>query len=360
MEKKLKVGFVGLGGIASGHLTAVAESPLAEIAGLCDVSEETLAKRGREFKVAALFSDYMEMLNNTEIDAVVISTPNAIHKEVAIASLRSGRHVFCEKPITATLADAIAIREVAKSAKAKLQIGMCRRFQSASAAIRRLVQSGELGDIYHIKFSLRRQGGIPLHGAWFMKKELSGGGVVVDLAVHSLDLGLWCADMWDPVSASCICHTRIGADLTSYVPTANWPAYDPKRNAAAMDVEEFACGLVRFGKGRSLQFELSWALHGLEENIIEIFGNKGGVRMGTGEPIRLFKPVNGLPAVTELKLPLDKVSNYKRQIDDFLESIVYDRPVQAPIDDGVTVMAIIDALYRSAESNRDANIEFRR
>lgn len=360
MEKKLKVGFVGLGGISSGHLSAVAESPLAEISALCDANEETLAKRSQEFKVTATFADYREMLRKTELDAVVIATPNALHKDIALAAVEAGKHVLCEKPLTADLADAIVLRDAVKASNKKFQVGMVRRFQAASGAFRQVVQGGGLGGIYHLKFSLRRRGGIPLHGAWFMNKKLSGGGVLIDLAVHSLDLSLWCADIWDPVSASCVCHSRIGADLTQYVPSGDWPVYDPARNAPSMGVEEFACGLVRFGGGRSLQFELSWALHGQEENVIEIFGDKGGVRLAVGEPARLFKPVSGLSAVAELKLPAEKISGYKRQMDAFLEAIVYDRPVQAPIDDGVTMMAIVDALYRSAESGREEPIERRK
>ncbi|HNB50428.1 MAG TPA: Gfo/Idh/MocA family oxidoreductase [Anaerolineales bacterium] len=276
MMTKIKVAIIGCGFIANRkHLPMLKLHDDVEIVAFCDIIRERAETSAKNFGTpeSKVYLDYREVVARKDIDVVHVCTPNSSHAEITIAALESGKHVMCEKPMAKTSAEAKAMLDAAKATGKKLTIGYQNRFRSDSQFIKTLCDNGELGDIYLGKAFATRRRGVPIWGV-FMNKELQGGGPLIDLGTHALDLTLWMMNNYEPVSALGSTYNMIGKMGS---PANGMGAWDPKD----YQVEDSAFGMVKFKNGASVILEASWAINMIVSNeaMTMLCGTKAGADM---------------------------------------------------------------------------------
>jgi predicted dehydrogenase len=346
--KTLPVGIIGCGGIARArHMPGYQRLEEVAIHAVADINAEAARQAADQFSVPHVFSDYRELLAMGEINAVSICTPNALHKEQTVAALRAGKHVLVEKPMAVNAAEAKAMVAAAKRADRKLMVGLHQRFTSGAQALKRAVDSGALGDIYFAEAAATRRRGIPGWGV-FTQKNKSGGGALVDIGVHILDLALYLMGYPKPVSVSGVAAAKIGPrkDLAAVVGGWQW---DPKN----FDVEDFAVAFVRLRGGVSLVLKTCWAANiGTEEWNCSLWGTDGGCRLSP--PAVFRQEFDSLVDITPAKLP--EVVGHYEEIRLFVEAIRKDLPSPIPPEEPVTAQRILDAIYQSSRTGKEVRL----
>ncbi|MEK7398413.1 MAG: Gfo/Idh/MocA family oxidoreductase, partial [Candidatus Poribacteria bacterium] len=244
MPKKgtINIGVVGAGGIATGaHMPGYAAVPDVKVIAVCDVVKEKAESFADRYGIAKknVFTDYNEIAAMDELDAISVCTPNNFHAGPAVAALEYGKHVLCEKPIAGNAIDGQAIVDAAKKAKKILQIGLHLRFQPSIQMLKKIIESGELGQIYYARAVTMRRRGIPSWGA-FVQNKMSGGGPLVDIGVHELDMIVWLMGCPKPIGAAGHAYTMFGNRKD--VATGEWGMWD----ADNYDVEDFAVAYINF------------------------------------------------------------------------------------------------------------------
>jgi predicted dehydrogenase len=273
---KIKVGIIGCGFIANGkHLPNLARHEDVEVVAFCDIIIERAEASAKKFGTpdALVCLDYKDVLAREDIDVIHVCTPNNCHAEMTVAALESGKHVMCEKPMAKTSAEAKSMLDAAKATGKKLTIGYQNRFREDSQFMKSLCERGDLGEVYFAKAFATRRRGVPTWGV-FMDKEKQGGGPLIDLGTHALDLTLWMMDNYEPVTVLGSTFDKIGK-LGS--PANIMGSWDP----AEYDVEDSAFGLVKFKNGATVMLEASWALNMIISNeaMTLLCGTKGGADM---------------------------------------------------------------------------------
>jgi len=347
MEKILKVGVVGLG-MGKSHIKGFQLHPQAEVVALADLNKDLLAQQSQEFQVAAQYEDYREMLAQEHLDVISIATPNFLHLPIALAAFDAGCHVLCEKPMALNTAEANTMLTAARQAGKRLMINFSYRFTPQALALRQQVDDGVLGQVYYARTVWLRRHGIPRFGGWFGQKKLSGGGPLIDLGVHRLDLALWLMGYPRPVSVIGNCVQAIAGDLA-------------RQSGKQFDVEDFAAGYVQFANGATLCLEASWASHIKEQELMEtrLLGTKGGARHfnvneGYDFQVELYVEKHGMHYdLTLHDFPKQPTHNPMYH---FVDAIVKDQPHIATGEEGVIVMEILDALYQSAATGQPVQI----
>lgn len=338
--KKLRCGVIGLG-MGQSHVAGFQSHPSAEVVAIADQSPDRLKTVGDKYNVPSAYETAEEMLEREELDIVSIATPNVFHKPLALAAFKAGCHVLCEKPMAMNAAEGREMLAAAEKAGKRLMINFSYRFTEQSWALKKQVDSGMLGDVYFARTMWHRRRGMPKFGGWFGTKELSGGGPLIDLGVHRIDLALW---------------------LMGY-PQPTWimgGAYNPIGSARALkegktfDVEDLAAGMIRFDNGAMLSVEASWAANIGENELMEtrLFGTKAGlVQRNLNETYEfeavIYQELNGAQYDMKLHPPVPTCqSSYAH----FVDAIIKDEPHIATGAEGLIVMEILDAIYESAKS----------
>ena len=190
---KIRIGLVGCGGVAFwAHIPALKQfGDAIEVVAVCDLIKERAENAAREFGASHIFTDYNDLVTLNEVDVVDICTPNYIHSEIAVKALENGKHVFCEKPDAITVPQVTAMKTAAEQSGKHLMVMRNNRFVAESQYAKKFIESGKCGEIYAGRCGWIRRRGIPGKGGWFTTKELSGGGPLIDLGVHMLDLAIW-------------------------------------------------------------------------------------------------------------------------------------------------------------------------
>jgi predicted dehydrogenase len=277
--KIVKVGIIGCGGIAFGkHLPSLAKVKQVELTYFCDIEIDKAEKAKETFGNSAseITVDYKQLLADKEIDVVHICTPNSSHAEITIAALEAGKHVMCEKPMAITSSDAKAMVDASKRTGKKLTIGYQNRFRSDSQYLKQVCENGELGDIYYAKALAIRRRAVPTWGV-FLDKEKQGGGPLIDIGTHSLDLTLWMMDNYKPYSVTGSVFHKLGSRKNA----ANaWGPWDPEK----FDVEDSAFGYIKMENGATIVLESSWAINLMQigEAKTVLCGTEGGADMENG------------------------------------------------------------------------------
>jgi predicted dehydrogenase len=274
--KKLKAGIIGCGFIANGkHLPSMARIEGLEVVAFCDLIIEKAQISATKFGTpdALVCVDYKDVLARNDIDVIHVCTPNSTHAEISIAAMKSGKHVMCEKPMAKTAAEAKAMLDASRETGKSLTIGYQNRFRQDSLFMKSLCENGDLGDIYFGKAFATRRRGVPTWGV-FMNKELQGGGPLIDLATHALDLTMWMMDNYEPVSVLGSTFDKI-AKMGS--PANSMGPWDP----AKYEVEDSAFGFVKFKNGATVMVEASWAINMIISNeaMTLLCGTKAGADM---------------------------------------------------------------------------------
>ena len=346
----IKVGVIGTGGISGVHLGGYSRNPNVEIYALCDINEKNLAKRAEEYKVSRTFTDYREMLALKELDAVSVCTWNSAHAECAIAALRAGKHVLCEKPMALNTAQAQEMEKAAKESGKLLMIGFVRRFGNDCAVLKDFIDSGSFGEIYYAKAQYLRRKGCP--GGWFGDKSRSGGGPLIDLGVHVIDLCRYLMGGPQPVSVYGATFSKLGD--RRHIKDARGYSSTVVSKDDIFDVEDMATALIRFDNGAVLSVEASFSLN-IEKDVgnIELFGTKAGCKLDP--ELTIFTDMNDYLANVKLSqstaLSFDGL--FDNEINHFVECIETGKPCRNPAQDGVTLMKILDGIYESARTGHE-------
>lgn len=339
----LKVGVIGTGGIFKGaHLPGWLSHKEVEIVAFCDSFMASAEAAAQDFPDARVYDSYVELLDDPSIDIVGISTPNLFHSEIAIAALRKGKHVFCEKPDAVNPAEAQKMADIARESGKLLMTMRNNRFSEEAKFAKKLIEKGELGDLYMGRCGWIRRRGIPGRGGWFTTKELSGGGPLIDLGVHMIDMAMWLSGNPKPVTVS-------GATYRKF---ADRPDADGNIPKGTFDVEDLAAGFIRFDNGASLQIEFSWASHIEEEKkFLEWRGTEGGFSL-VNDKLSLFTEKEGVlvdqrPKFSNAAIP------HTANIRHFVECVLgRETPTITP-EHGVDMIKILCAIYESAERGRE-------
>ena len=353
---KLKVAVIGNGGISGVHLRGYSLNPDVEIYALCDINEERLNRRGDEYHVdpARRFTDVNEMLAACpEIEAVSVCTWNAAHAQCAIAALNAGKHVLCEKPMAMTVEEAEAMQAAAEKNNRLLMIGFVRRFGNDCAIMKDFIDNGYFGDIYYAKATYLRRKGCP--GGWFGDKARSGGGPLIDLGVHIIDLCRYLMGNPKPVSVYGATFNKLGnrSNIKSQVGYVS----QKKENEDIFNVEDLATAMIRFDNGSVLQIEASFSLNiEKDEGVLQFFGTKAGAKLDP--ELTIYSEMNDY--MTNVKLANSTALSFdglfENEINHFVECVRTGKPCRNPAQDGVTLMKILTGIYKSAETGHEVLI----
>jgi predicted dehydrogenase len=347
---KLQVGVVGVGPGGIGfdqHLPGWAKVPFASVVAVADLSDEALDRACEEFAIPRRFQDWHELVAMKDVDIVDICTPNRTHAAIALAALKNGKHVLCEKPLATTAADVRSLREAAVRAERLIMTAQHLRFQPRSRQLKALLDAGLFGDIYYTRAQWLRRRLLPPRTT-FIEQRLSGGGAAFDIGVHVLDLAYWLQGCPEPVSVSAATADRLARrpDISG-----DWGDWDHER----INVEDFAAAFVRFANGAVLTLETSWLGFQPEGELqrLQSFGTQGGFvwpdGIVTGETnkvpweLRVARPAENLPHHEE-------ILEFAGAVRDRLSSPL-------PIEQTLQVTRIIEALYRSSQLRREVTVE---
>ncbi len=352
MSKKLKIGVIGNGGISGVHLRAYSLNSNVEIYALCDINPDAMNRRAKEYSVPAerCFADVHEMVKLPELDAVSVCTWNAAHAECTIAALNAGKHVLCEKPMAINAEQAEAMKEAAEKNGKLLMIGFVRRFGNDCAIVSDFIENDFFGELYYAKTTYLRRKGSP--GGWFGDKSRSGGGPLIDLGVHVIDLARYLMGGHKPVSVYGATFYKLG-DKRHIKAKADYVS-DGRSANDIFDVEDLATAMIRFDNGSVLQVEASFTLNQeKDKGTIELFGTKAGAKMDP--ELTLYTDINGYMANVELTAPtaLSFEGLFENEINHFVDCVMNGTPCRAPAEDGITLMRILDGIYESARTGHE-------
>lgn len=343
MSRKLRMGVIGVG-MGRAHAKGYQSHPGSELVALCDVDGIRLAAAAAELGVPQTYTDAGRMFREAGLDAVSIAVPNKFHAPLTVAALERGLHVLCEKPMARTVKEAGRMLAAARKARRNLMINFSFRFSDMSYALKQQVDAGVVGEIYFGRTVWHRRRGLPGFGGWFGNRDLAGGGPLIDLGVHRLDLALWLMGYPEPVVVT----------GSTYDPIARRLAREQKKE---FSVEDLGCGLIKFANGATLILEASWALN-INENeqmVTSLYGTKGGLvqRNVTG----------GYQFIAELYTEEDgnlftkvldrRLVQAPQSYHEFVNSILEKREPMATGEQGLKVMKILEGIYRSAATGRE-------
>jgi predicted dehydrogenase len=353
MAEKLKVGIIGCGGIARGkHLPSLSKLDTVEVVAFCDFYRERAEELAVEYggKGVKVYADYHELLKDSSIDVVHVCTPNNYHYDVTIAALEAGKHVMCEKPMAKTAAEGRLMVEAAKRTGKKLTIGYQNRFRPDSQYLHKLCSNGELGEIYYAKAHAIRRRAVPTWGV-FLDAEKQGGGPLIDIGTHALDLTLWMMNNYKPQVVMGSTFQKLGKKENA----ANaWGSWNPDE----FKVEDSAFGFIKMENGSTIVLESSWALNTLDEDEAKctLCGTEGGADMKDG--LRINGERYGKLYTEKVALESDGVAFFSGteesaadlEIRLWIEAILNDtEPIVKP-EESLVVTEILEAIYQSAET----------
>lgn len=346
----MKIGIIGCGTIANNaHIPSYMNNAKAEIKYFCDIIPERAEAAVKKYNCGIAVTDYKEVLNDPEIEAVSICTPNKAHSEIAIEALNAGKNVLCEKPAARVFSEALKMQEAQHKTGKVLNIGVVNRFNAGVNKLKELIDQGELGEIYQVYVSFRSHRSIPGLGGAFTTKEIAGGGVMIDWGVHFFDIVMYACGDPKPISASAETFSKLGTPISDYVFTDMWAG--PPVQDGIYDVEEGVTGMVRT-EGPVITFNGAWAQNiGEDEMFIDFMGTKGGIRLQYGADFTLYSTKNGMLSKTTYKMNMPNM--FQSEIDSFINCIESNEKLASHIDTNIITAKMMDAIYRSAETHKE-------
>jgi len=356
MAKKLRYGIIGCGGIARGkYLPSIKKLGDVDIAAFSDTNVARAEEANREYAdgKGKVFGDYRELLKE-ELDAVCVLTPNDSHSEISVAALKSGKHVMCEKPMAKTYAEAKAMIAARDESKKLLTIGYQNRFRSDSLYLKAECEKGTLGEIYYAKATALRRRAVPTWGV-FLDREKQGGGPLIDIGTHALDLTLFMMNNYEPSYVVGTVYHKLNKDKN----TGNsWGDWDTK----AFTAEDSAFGFLVMKNGATVILESSWALNiiGEREAVTTLCGTKGGAEMPQQGELVLNGIRNGRPYNLSPLLQTGSVSFYKegekmgeeREAKVFRDAIRGKGKLYVLPEEALVVTHVLEGIYASASSGK--------
>lgn len=363
--RKLKVAVIGCGGIANQkHFPALkANGDLNEIVAFCDIVEERAVKAAEEFGTegAQVCTDYHDVLANPEVEVVHICTPNVSHSEIAVAAFEAKKHVYCEKPMSHSTEEAEKMVEAWKKSGMQFTVGYQNRFRPEVQNLHEACVKGELGDIYYGKAHAVRRRGVPTWGV-FPNKALQGGGPLIDIGTHALDITLWCMGNYEVDSVTGSVFYKLGG-LQQATEGNLFGAWDPE----TFEVEDSAMGYIKMKNGAAIALEASWALNVLEsrEASTTLCGTAAGAEIRSGmshtKNELIYNRGRNNQLMEETLSPVGGVAYFgggggeEGTIDcrQWLEAIQNGTEPLVKPEEALMVTKILDSIYKSAKENKE-------
>ena len=351
--KPLRAGVVGMGWAGETHLKAYQQMPNVEVVAVADPREERLLELKQTYSIADVYTDWEMLVKRDDLDIVSVCTPNQFHAPVSIAALESGKHVLCEKPLARTSAEAEQMVRAAIDHDRVLKTAFNHRERGDIQTLKQAIDEGQLGRVYHAKASWMRRQGIPGMGGWFTSREMAGGGPLIDLGVHVLDMALYLLGEPEVEAVSAATYAELGPRGRG----------GRKVNTRTMDVggyevEDLATAFIRLAGGVTLLLEASWAVYGRagDDFGVTLFGTEGGADVDIKnyaweDTLRIYVDVDNEPAV--LAPPVTKGEGHLAVVRKFLAAIDSGQWEQHSGRDGLRRAQIIDACYQSAVERRE-------
>lgn len=354
--ERIKVGIIGVGAIAgAAHIPSYIKNPHTDIVAIAEpdpanreAAQQDLAERtGHQI---AAYPDATSLLRSSDVDAVSIATPNTSHIDLAVEAVTQGRHVLLEKPMALTLESADRLKAAADTTDRVVMIGQSHRYRNDVTALKRFIDAGALGHIYHAEARILRRRGTPT--GWFTDKALAGGGPLMDIGVHALDLAWWMMGKPTPLRASGHLVRAIGADGIDFV--GRWTAKMPhNQDNAIFTTEDFATAFLRFEGGATMSLTVSWAVNGPEDDALKVnlYGDQGGLTL---DPPTLYSAEHHV--LTNTAIPVSLGPLYQNEFDHFIECILEHKAPRSPVADGHTVARMLVAITESSESGQEVAV----
>jgi predicted dehydrogenase len=350
----VRLGIIGLGNIATVHCEALAESDLEEtiVAGV-DVDPTARTEFADEYG-ADVYEDHKQMLG--KVDAVLVTTPNRFHEQYVVDALDAGLDVLVEKPLAHDLASAERIAEAAVAADGFCMVGFHNRFAKPVEVLTGYREQGTLGDITHVEAEYLRRRGVPYRGSWFTREEISGGGSLIDIGVHAIDLSLHLAGFPDVVEVTGSTRANFGTD-EDYAYVEMW---GEDQGAGEFDVDDSVSAFIRCEDGTTISLEVSWAANRPNSKQYYVRGTDAGAGLdiGTGD-LTLYETddVNGMHhRTTDIETQTNEphVDETRRFVEAVAEG---EAPRRNTVSQALTVQKVIDGIYRSSEVGEAVRIE---
>lgn len=355
--EKLRVGVIGCGA-GKFHVEGYAAEPRVDLVALAGMDTERCHEIANQYSIPHVYQDFTELLAHPHIDAVSIAVPNHLHLPITVAAFEAGKHVLVEKPLARNVDEGQAMLDAAKRAGKILSISFNRRSRHDMRLLRKEVERGRFGRIYHAKAFWMRRSGIPGLGSWFTNKDQAGGGPLIDLGVHILDMSLWLLGNPRVERVSAATYAELGP-----AGKGQWQGgrFTIAPNAR-YEVEDFATALLRIENGVTLQLDASWAAftRHTDEFGVSLMGSHGGAEIHAKDyaqvgTLKLFGDIDGVPTVTE---PLLQTTHgHGLIIRQFVDSIVDGAPVNPSAEEGLDRVRLIEAIYESAAKGQEIAVD---
>ena len=358
MDKQLRIAVIGTGGMGSNHVKWWAQNPRAEVVALCDLNPEKCRNALKKAELSPdipVHEDFSALIDIEELDAVDICTSNDFHSVIAVYAFEKGLHVFSEKPDAINAHEIVRMKEASEKSGKVLMVMRNNRYYSNSRYLKQFIEDGKAGEIYCGRCGWIRRRGIPGRGGWFTTKEKSGGGPLIDLGVHMIDLAIWLMGNPAPVSVSGCTYAKF-ANNTAKADSEH-AAFGEKVQNGVFDVEDLAMGFIRFANGACLQLEFSWASNiEKEKRFVELRGTKAGLTWNEDGTVGIWtEDEHG--TLTDLKPYTGEMGpGHARALEHFTSIVLDGAKTDYTPQQGVDMIRILDALYESAATGKEVRL----
>ncbi len=346
----MKVAVIGCGNIANAaHIPAYMNNPEVEIKYFCDIIEERAIAAVSKYNCGTAVVDYHEVLADPEITAVSVCTPNHMHSRISIDAMKAGKHVLCEKPAARVYDEALEMQKVQHETGKILNIGVVNRFNKSVNLIKEYIESGDLGEVYHVYVSFRSHRSIPGLGGAFTTKAIAGGGALIDWGVHFLDIVMYCCGDPEPKTVSGEAFCKLGSPIEGYTYTNMWAG--PPIKDGIYDVDDSVAAFIRTA-GPVITLNGAWAQNiGEDEMFIDFIGTKAGIRLKYGADFTVYKAEHG--TLASYKPVFQMNDHFQSEIDAFVDCIKSGEKLPSHIDTAILTSRIMQAIYDSSEQKRE-------
>jgi predicted dehydrogenase len=345
MAEQVRVGIIGGGWPGGQHVKGYLSAGGFKVVAIADLIPSRREKLLGEVPTARQYADANELLADQEVDAVSVCLPNFLHAPITIAALKAGKHVICEKPPALNAKQAKQIAAAAAKAGKVVLYSVQRRFGGAEQSARQAIEKGYAGEVYHARSSWMRTRGIPIGTGWFIDKSKAGGGALIDIGVHLLDLAWFLLGQPKPTSAFGLTHSRFAHTLGE---------------GKKIDVDDAAFAMIRFEGGKSLEVAASWAINQAPQQqgtICRVYGEKAAIEVYTPEGAVLYRNFDPKGDAKPHPLKPPKVVSHMALMRHFRECILGKaKPIIGP-KEGVMLMQMLDAIYKSSETGKSVEIK---
>ncbi|MBE6883551.1 MAG: Gfo/Idh/MocA family oxidoreductase [Ruminococcaceae bacterium] len=350
----MKVAIIGCGTIAnSAHIPSYLKNPDVEIAYFCDIIPERAYDCVKKYGCGKAVMDYHDILADKSVEAVSVCTPNNMHAPISIECLKAGKNVLCEKPAARTYAEALEMQKAQHETGKILNIGVVNRFNDNVNLIKKYIDSGKLGEVYHVYVSFRAHRSIPGLGGAFTTKAIAGGGALIDWGIHFLDIVMYCCGDPAPLTVSGETFCKLGKNISEYTYKDMWAG--PPKPDGIYDVDDSVTGLIRT-TGPVINVHGAWAQNiGVGEMYIDFIGDKAGIRLQYGKDFTLYTAEHG--SLVSYTPEIKTNNHFENEINAFVNCVKTGEKLPSHIDYAVITSQIMQAFYDSADRHEEIKLQ---